>query len=72
MKRTGKIGFIALLPLFFVQSSTTMAEGFEINEIVAITKDLGKKLECPDSKIGDLIASLREAVKQDLYKKNVA
>jgi hypothetical protein len=51
--------------------STARTGGFGIDEIITITKELGKQLEWPADKTGALLTNLNKAMEDDWYKKEV-
>ncbi len=72
MHRAGWIAFGIILAALGSQPSSGPGSAYDINEIIAVTKELGKSLDWPDDKIGDLVANIKKAAQGDIYKQEVA
>jgi hypothetical protein len=72
MHHAGWIVFGVILAALVARPSSGQGGAYDLNEIIAITKELGKSLDWPDDKVGDLVANIKKAAQGDIYKQEVA
>ncbi len=72
MHRARRIVFGAILTLLAALPSNGQGRGYDLDQIVALTKELGKAQDWPEEKISDLVINIKKAAEGDIYKQEVA
>jgi hypothetical protein len=68
MPRFIAVGFVLFFACLAIPCLLSDENSYTSDEIIAITKDLGKKIDAPEGKIEDLIQGFKQAAEQDEFK----
>jgi len=68
MRRLTAIGLVSLVACASISLVSSAGTAYTNDEIITVTRDLGKKIEMSDEKIGDLVQNFKQVSEQAEFK----